>query len=493
MKSRLMLVAAVMLLGAGCATVQEPLRSQLRSDDVAVRDCASWLERADTVVRDAGVADAGATRIAGYPYLRTDRFLSSFRNELTGADAKAAWVRALRLADSEARRAELQNLRPEGLQKLAVASGDEAVARAERCGDLLTQAAPADDSLSARAVVPDDYIDWLRVVGVYPLARLPFGNGVEKWHEEAHGMFSRARAEPARAAGAWRSYVPAAAKPLPRTSVAQLLARGKQHPLGLLSLSEAERDALFATYAPVFEVDTTGAWDLPGTLKWGSGPAPAFDTSKPMVYRRIAYTRYRGAVLPQLVYTMWFSERPLDHKADIYGGALDGLVWRVTLSPNGEPLVYDTMHPCGCFHMFFPTANAEAVPPPEPRDEWAFIPLTLPAMGEDARIRLRIASRTHYLVDVVAEKPAASSAAAYAMLDESLLRSLEAPDGMRRSLYGPDGLVPGTERGERMLFWPMGIASAGTMRQWGRHATAFLGRRHFDDADLLEKRFSLKF
>ncbi|MBI3045060.1 MAG: hypothetical protein HYY78_19780 [Betaproteobacteria bacterium] len=44
---------------------------------------------------------------------------------------------------------------------------------------------------------------------------------------------------------------------------------------------------------------------------------------------------------------------------------------------------------------------------------------------------------------------------------------------------------------ERVLFWPMGIASAGTMRQWGRHATAFLGRRHFDDAGLIERRFSL--
>jgi hypothetical protein len=37
----------------------------------------------------------------------------------------------------------------------------------------------------------------------------------------------------------------------------------------------------------------------------------------------------------------------------------------------------------------------------------------------------------------------------------------------------------------------MGIASAGAMRQWGRHATAFVGRRHFDDADLLERRFAL--
>ena len=56
-------------------------------------------------------------------------------------------------------------------------------------------------------------------------------------------------------------------------------------------------------------------------------------------------------------------------------------------------------------------------------------------------------------------------------------------------MFGPDGLVAGSERAERWLFWPMGIASAGAMRQWGHHATAFVGRRHFDDADLIERRF----
>jgi hypothetical protein len=35
----------------------------------------------------------------------------------------------------------------------------------------------------------------------------------------------------------------------------------------------------------------------------------------------------------------------------------------------------------------------------------------------------------------------------------------------------------------------MGIARAGAMRQWGRHATAFVGQRHFDDARLIEERF----
>jgi hypothetical protein len=49
--------------------------------------------------------------------------------------------------------------------------------------------------------------------------------------------------------------------------------------------------------------------------------------------------------------------------------------------------------------------------------------------------------------------------------------------------------VQGSERGERVYFWPMGIREPGAMRIWGRHATAFVGRRHFDDPDLLERYF----
>ena len=64
-------------------------------------------------------------------------------------------------------------------------------------------------------------------------------------------------------------------------------------------------------------------------------------------------------------------------------------------------------------------------------------------------------------------------------------------EGGRRSAFAPDGLVSGTERLERFFFWPMGIASAGAMRQSGRHATAFVGRRHFDEADLVERRFDV--
>ena len=77
----------------------------------------------------------------------------------------------------------------------------------------------------------------------------------------------------------------------------------------------------------------------------------------------------------------------------------------------------------------------------------------------------------------------------YRLGAEDALRSIVREDGTTRSLYGPDGMVPGTERAERALFWPLGIRDAGAMRQWGRHATAFVGRRHFDEAFLLDRYF----
>jgi hypothetical protein len=106
------------------------------------------------------------------------------------------------------------------------------------------------------------------------------------------------------------------------------------------------------------------------------------------------------------------------------------------------------------------------------------------------RITVRVATRTHYVVDVRVGS-GADAARPYRIVDDDVLRALPRPDGGTRSAFGPNGIVPGSERAERFVFWPMGIDNAGAMRQWGRQATAFVGRRHFDDADLIERRFEI--
>jgi hypothetical protein len=275
---------------------------------------------------------------------------------------------------------------------------------------------------------------------------------------------------------------------VPREVVAGLLRRAVFDPLGQPTLSARELDRLAAVYAPSFDVEIGGDYDRFGWLRWRrASEVPQVDGAEPSVYVQSATTRYHGQVLQQFVYTIWFQERPRRGSVDLLAGALDGLVWRVTLAPDGAPLIYDSIHPCGCYHQFFPTARARPRPAPDSLQEWALIPQTLPAVGEGERPVVSIASATHY-IERVALVRGADSLVRYTLRSYDELRSL--PRGAdHASAFGPDGLIGGTERAERFFFWPMGIASAGAMRQWGRHATAFVGRRHFDDADLFERRF----
>ena len=242
--------------------------------------------------------------------------------------------------------------------------------------------------------------------------------------------------------------------------------------------------------APVFELPTGAGFDRIGAMTLVPGGTPRVDILRPQVYRRIAFAQLAGQTLVQLVYLAWFPERPSAGSFDLLAGQLDGFVWRVTLDNHGQPLLYDTIHACGCYHLFFPTRALRARPAPEPGIEWVFIPGEAPEPGAGERMVLRLVSGSHYLTALSTARDAVGEP--YEHRAESVLRSLPWPgaeSGARRSLYGPDGLIAGTQRGERYLFWPMGVRDAGAQRQWGHHATAFVGRRHFDDPDLIDRRF----
>ena len=68
----------------------------------------------------------------------------------------------------------------------------------------------------------------------------------------------------------------------------------------------------------------------------GLDASPRVNAADLAVYAQPAWTRYEGRVLLQLVYTIWFPERPPESANDILAGKLDGIVWRVTLAPDGE-------------------------------------------------------------------------------------------------------------------------------------------------------------
>ncbi len=85
---------------------------------------------------------------------------------------------------------------------------------------------------------------------------------------------------------------------------------------------------------------------------------------------------------------------------------------------------------------------------------------------------LRVSSGEHYLQrvytldgrnDVDPTTVPAKRVEVLQIADYDSLRSL--PDGKGyRSFFGKYALVPGSERPERFLFWPMGVRSAGATR-----------------------------
>jgi hypothetical protein len=339
--------------------------------------------------------------------------------------------------------------------------------------------------LRSRARVPDDYELWKRVVGLYPVTTLPFSVGVSAWQRQTLQIFEQPF-ERLPVAGKLVRYEPEGGTPLDPGVAQALLSGARDNPLGMPLPQGASLQRLLAAHAPAFEVDEN---DRIGVPAWGKDGSIEVDTARPTVFTRVAHTRCRGETLLQLVYSVWFPSRPREPGFDLLGGHLDGLVWRVTLSREGLPLVYDSIHNCGCYHLFFPTARAELLPLPATVEEVAFVPQRLPAVGPGERITIHIAARTHYVRRITVDSPALGERRAYATMADDELRSLPHPEDGWRSLFGPDGIVAGTSRGERFLFWPMGVRDPGAMRQWGRHATAFVGRRHFDDTDLFERYF----
>ena len=496
----LALLAAAML-AAGCATLDAPFTGHLESPAPQVRECAEWFRMLDARVEEAGVRDAQETRLAGFPYLRANRLLAALRPIAESSEAALHALADRMLAlDLEARRYEIMNL-PAGriadLRDAADRAGLRlALERTQQCGRLLRDADRANPearrALLARTEVPDDYRLLNRIFGLYVFTQIAFASGVHRFEEETRQAFGR---EPSVSAGAnLVRHAPPQGEQLPRNRVARILERAAINPLGIPEPGEAELTELLSAYAPSFEIEVKADYDRFGALRWPrGGEAPEVDGAQLVVYAHPAWTHYQGRVLLQLVYTLWFSERPPQSDGDILAGKLDGITWRVTLAPDGEPLIYDAIHPCGCYHLFFPTPRAEARPVPQGADsleDWMFAPQALPRIAEGERPLVRIASGSHY-IERIGVVRGSDSLVRYELRPYGELRSLLRLDGTRASAFGADGLVAGSERPERHLFWPMGIVSAGAMRQWGRQATAFIGRRHFDDADLLEKRFRL--
>lgn len=294
----------------------------------------------------------------------------------------------------------------------------------------------------------DDYVTWMRVVGLYPITRIPVAMGFSRWKEEYREDVE-----------AWSGL---------DVKVWQPLAEGPER---------------VRQHAPVFLIAEESPFDRFGYPEEDRDRSVAIDTSRATVTWRLGETSFKGETLGQISYALWFPGRPRTKALDLLSGSLDILIFRVTLAPDGKPLLYDTIHGCGCYHLFFPVPPTRRKPMPEDNDlrEEAFVPFPAPVLEAGERLGIRISAGAHYVVGLEAISPASD-------LSYTLVAAGTVNEGIAH-LYNRHGILPQSKRLERFLLWPMGIRSPGAMRAWGRYATAFVGKRHFDDPDLFDRAF----
>lgn len=475
----------VVLIPFACARM-----SPIRATPSVEADCQRFFEELDAMTAAARARDAGVVGVSGAPYLGADRFLASFSGEIASAEAYAEWLERLRAADAERRTAELANLGI-GLPGDGPSSPFPGFSPIEVIGECGRRLVARDLHsverlawLRRRVLVPDAYSIWRRLLGVYPLTRLAIGAGVGALHRELRDSFVLP-IERLQRQGRLLRYAPDAAAPVAADLVASLLRTASRNALRIPEPDPANLQRLYEAFAPIWEIDTGGTSDRIGAVRWNPRGRPEIDTGAPVVYRFITHTRFHSDPLLQLNYLIWFPERRASRPFDLYSGRLDGLIWRVTVSSEGRALAYDTIHPCGCYYLLFPGIGYRVVQPADDSEPVVSpYPLAAPKRGQ--RHVVRVSSGRHF-VQAVYSDDAMQLTTVYRWRDLRELLSLPTAGGSRHSLFDQEGLVAHTDRRERFLLWPSGIANPGAMRQPGTHAIAMLGRRHFDDAHLLEQ------
>lgn len=455
----------VYLLITGCA--QHGYRD---SGSLVLGQCDDMWQEYQQRISEATAFDAQHWPLPEYPFLRVDRASSYLARTELSPEQKAEWLRQAYEKGELARSIENGRLAlPMDLDKL------------DAC---LRETVPTlvhDDAFwdyLRQHPRPDAYNDVARALGLYPLVQPVISWRVDLLNEETEQAFQNYEKK-----SPWQRY--AADSRSDWDHVQQVLDQhSHQDILGLPAFSDDELHTLFSYYAPVIELESGHPDDRIGRPHRRNGSWTTLE--RPEVFTQLSHTRWRGEWLPQLVYTWWYPSRPKNHALDIYGGELDGLIFRVTLDWQGRVLFYDSIHPCGCYHNWHPAQPSIDFKGEKAWDEPLLVlPVNPPAQPYRAVVRL--SSRTHYVAGLDFETLQTKSPdRTYNLLPQVELR--REPMG-ESYLFAPDGLVKGSERLERFLLWNLGIPSAGAMRQWGHHATAFVGRRHFDDPNLFERYF----
>lgn len=480
MRSRLLTLTVVAVsaavLSAGCA--RGPRLVEPSGFFIALKDCRAKYAEIDAKIDAAGVRDATFHRVPGFPYLRTDRMLASFRDEVHTVDEIGGWLRRMREFDIEARGFELENL---GLN-----TQERAAWRGEflNCGRGLA-ALEFDDPDNFRllhdtSTPPDAYSAGTRALGLYPLT-VPLQRAAVRRHEdEVRTAFGQPRAALLGAGAPVRWQVqPGEDLSLIPNNVSEAY----PDELGFPGLVDSAWRALAEVNAPELLTSDRAAAARLGTPMWtGGGDAVRvdLDETRPQVHYQIGFSRFGAQRLIQINYFFWF------RRLDALPGeaALDSLIWRVTLDARLRPIAYDAVRGSGREHFWFAVGSVLprriASGPDAP-----FFPQPHPVPAEPMLILEPAAGGVRGVVESDASVPAQR----YPLVRYETLYTLPLPGGGTRNLFDPDGLIPGTDSPVPEWYAASGVPMPGALRHFMRLPVSYVGERHFDDAYVLEAAF----
>jgi hypothetical protein len=350
------LCCCLMVFIHGCAA-RNPYFEPSSSSENAI--CYRWLESIESKVEEYNTQEPETVRVKGFPQLRANRFLASMSDQTTSMAAFIEWLEQMRQLGSTAISFEFANL-PTDIRKELFARkpiGNSFEQALGYCGKTLNKISAYNPShkkiLLEQVKIPDSYQSWKRIIGFYPIAKVFAAIGIDRLHRELDSSF-KIPPEKLQQQGKLLRYMPPESGSLTPESISAMMRSGYGNHLGIPNLTILQIQRLLAHFAPIWVIDSRNDTDKIGKVNLGSQNQPKIETHEPTVYVKHSFARWKGKVLLQLIYQVWLTAREKTGFLDLYGGSLDSVIWPVTLSPEGKPIAFDSIHACGCYYIVVP-------------------------------------------------------------------------------------------------------------------------------------------
>ena len=225
---------------------------------------------------DAEVREASSALIPGFPYLRTNRFLSAMKNKIQDEEEMEQWLQWMKTLDLQARDKEIDNLPDDRVRSLQTfetvqPNRKEIYTRVNSCSEKLFRHDKALPDFSVtlfpRVEVPSEYSFLRRATGLFPLIVVPVAIASHNSLVKTRSWFEM-DLQNLPVAGRIRAYAPAQNFSLAEKAIQALMDDSGKNPLGVPLPDEDQGNKLVEHFRPVFIQDSAAPYDQIGRLAW---------------------------------------------------------------------------------------------------------------------------------------------------------------------------------------------------------------------------------